>query len=70
MDKKFYEKMQQEINEMKKMGYDLNRIVIVLNEKRFKKEKFEILGLSVTYSDKIDKPYIYKYIGSSKKTWR
>lgn len=70
MDKKVYKKIQQEIKEMENMGYDLNKVIIILNDKKFKRDRFEILGVSVTYSNKIDKPYIYRYIGSSRKTWR
>lgn len=70
MDKKVYKKIQQKIKEMENMGYDLNKVIIILNDKKFKRDRFEILGVSVTYSNKIDKPYIYRYIGSSRKTWR
>lgn len=59
MDKKIVSEIAKYRKDMKELGYDLKDIVLVLNEKIFKKNRFELLGFSIVYGD-INQPYCFR----------
>lgn len=58
--KELIKNIQNDKKELKKQGYDLKRLYIVLNENIFKRECFTIENFPIVYSKDIDKPYCYK----------
>lgn len=62
MDRRIVDQIQADRNEMKKMGYDLENIFLVLNESLFKKDNFQVCGFSTIYEKDLDKPYYFKAV--------
>lgn len=68
MDKKIVSEIAKYKKDMKELGYNLKDIVLVLNEKIFKKNRFELLGFSIVYGD-INQPYCFKELKRGGYKW-
>lgn len=68
MDKKIVSEIAKYRKDMKELGYDLKDIVLVLNEKIFKKNRFELLGFSIVYGD-INQLYCFKELKRGGYKW-
>ena len=68
MDKKIVNEIAKYRKDMKELGYDLKDIVLVLNEKIFKKNRFELLGFSIIYDD-INQPYCFRELKRGGYKW-
>lgn len=69
MNNKMIKEIIEQKKEMKKAGYDLNNMFLVLNANKFKKNKFTFLGFSIIYSEEIKVPYCFVEYKSKKLSY-